>query len=210
MSAFSRVIVPNYTSEPRIAGATLVSVGISGKSQERGTTAAGIRWFEDFPPIDHTSQAGRQWIGHLRYRLRSPDSFTIRPYRYGGTPDGSDFAADATGAIAGASQTGSSIDLDSFGSDGTIPAGNYLTGIGPGACFLLSDLTIASGAGTASIDPPIFDLGHAPTDGGTVTLNGVVNARIANKAAIDEFLGTIEQSVYTRVGIRIVFQETLE
>lgn len=209
MTAFSRTFAPNEMSEPAIMGMPLVSRGRAGVSQSRGTTAVGIAWTEQWPIIDHQSQAGRTFIGHVRYRLRSPDSFTITPYRYQGTPAGSVLAAGATGTVNGANQTGSMIALAGFGSDGTVPAGNYLTGIGSGAVFLIADLTISGGAGAAHIDPPIFDLAHAPANGATVTLNGPVNAIIANRVDVRKWLATVQQTEYVN-GLTLTFAETCE
>lgn len=204
MSAFSRSLVPNFVSEPEIMGAPLVSVGASGKSQSRASTAVGIRWTERWPIIDHTSASGRAFLAEVRRRLRAPDSFTVRPYRYG-TAMGT-LPAGTTGTINGANQTGSSINLDGFGSDGTLKEGDYFTGIGPGAVFLTADATVSGGSVTISIDPPIFDVAHAPADGATVTLNGLVNARIANHP---RFPGTVSQSQYV-AGLELVFAETCE
>lgn len=206
MSAFTRAVVPNEFTEYRFASAPFVSVGHSGKSQQRGTTAVGITWSESWPIIDHLTAAGRAFISEVRFRLNSPDSFTIAPYRYlaamGTVPAGT------AGEVNGASQTGTMFTLDNFAADGTLAVGDYLTGIGPGAVDIRAAATVSGGAVTVEVWPPVYDIAHAPADGAAVTLNGLVNARIANAAQISEWLATVQQTEHVD-GLTLVFQETL-
>lgn len=162
--ALSRLATP-----PRFPGA-LQSWGTSGKGQVRGVQNMGRMWTETYPLLDASTPAVRALLEAINRSLRTGVLWDVQhPYLHrriglgGGTP-----------LVNGASQTGSSINIDgaAAGVTGWLKAGDIISIVGCPVVFDVSEDVTTSGGGTATIpiNPPIFT-GQSPADNAAVTID---------------------------------------
>lgn len=174
MAVFPRTIIPRTCSVPK-KPAPLIS-GTQGLKREfRQTAAVGVTWRETWPALDMSQQSVREFVMEIQRLWTQGESFTITPLEWR-TAAGT-LATGTTGLVDGAGQSGGSLVTDGWAA-GTILAGDYITVAGiPHALWLRANVTVAAGAATFSIDPPIAS-GQSPGDNDVVTVNGLLTCQI--------------------------------
>ena len=205
MAVFPRNIAPAEPGWP--AGpAPLISRSHSSKPQVRSTLAAGVMWSESWAPLQMSNVAERAFLADVQSFARTGIELDIRPFHHR-TAKGT-IAVDATGAVDGAGQSGTTLVTDGWSVGGTVKKGDYITVVGvPYALWIMADAT-ASGGGsiTFTVDPPVFVGPTQPLDNAVVTLNGLLRARIVEPPSWPEALQGLE--VYR--GLRLTFAESRE
>lgn len=166
MPTFPRTIVPRESTGFSFP-APLMSVGHSGKLQVRATNQAGRTWSEAFPPIHANHEDARELLITIRNGHRNGTVFDV-DHRHYQTKNGS-----GTGSplVAGASQTGSSLNTDTWtGSDPVLKAGDLIRLAGLNQIYeLTADApNLAAGATTLAIYPPIV-VGGSPANDAAIT-----------------------------------------
>jgi hypothetical protein len=175
------------------------------KVQIRTTAAVGMEWTEEWRPLEDNVAGVRSFLAKVDRWQRSGEQLYVRPYFHSQTSQGT-LAVDATGAVNGASQTGSSLVSDGWTASGTLKEGDYITIASfPYAMMVTADAA-ADGSGnmTIPIDPPMF-VGTSPGDGNTITVNGVLTCYIVDEV---NYPAAFQLDVYT--GLRITFREVVE
>jgi hypothetical protein len=126
-----------------------------------------------------SDEDAKEFLAYVRATWRAGTSVDIvhRDYL---TPNGS---AEGTPLVKGASQTGSTIDVDGItGTPGAgwLKAGDVISFAGINCVYdVTADVTEAAGDATIPISPPIYT-GGSPADDAAVTITGVsVKAVIA-------------------------------
>lgn len=135
----------------------------------------GRRWEVDvaLPPMKHAD--ARIWIAWLAQLDGTYNTFTIGD-PLGATPQGS---AGGTPLVAGASQTGASLNIDgcTLSQTGWLKAGDYIqlgTG-GDARLYMVTADVNSSGTGTATL--PIWpSITTAPADNASVVVSSTVGA----------------------------------
>ena len=143
--------------------------------QQQVINHAGRRWEVDvtLPPMKHAD--ARIWLAWLAKLDGSLNTFTIGD-PLGCVPQGE---AGGTPLVAGASQTGSSLDVDgcTLSQTGWLKAGDYIQ-IGTGAdarLYMVTDDVDTDGAGAATINVwPAINI--APADNAAIVVSSTVGA----------------------------------
>lgn len=177
MPPFPRTIVPNGTDAPQTLAAPYISRTRNSKRFVRPTLGGGFGWSEHFPPLDASLATVRAFLFDIDYFYAQAITVQVRPYHW--SVAGGTIPTDATGAVNGAPQSGTSLITDGWTPGGTIAKGSYLHVAGVGHAVKVMAPAGADGGGniTFSIDPPIW-LGNSPADDAVVTLNGLLDCHI--------------------------------
>jgi hypothetical protein len=201
MPAWSRTVLPASVTPPRLPEA-LKSIGGTGKVQTRTPLMVGFGWEEAYPPLLWTDHAVAKWLAEVDAYWHSGVPFTVQHLAYqtqrgvgGGAP-----------LVNGASQTGSSINVDGAPNSVTfLRAGDFVRlGALAYAQQLTADaVTNGSGQVALSLKPPIVS-GNSPADNAAVTYGSsfsfqcVLVSYDPGEAGPDQFI----------TGLRLGFQET--
>lgn len=183
MPAFPSTIKPKSNTEFTVPGPQ-IAIAQSGKVNIRSTTQIGRVWREVYFG-DVRDNDFRKLMATVRNYFRSGTSFTISHQdhltpkgAYGGSP-----------LVAGADQTGSTINLD--GASNTITnwsrAGDLVTFANITPVYEVTADTDSDGGGLVAlpITPPIFS-GGSPADNAVVTTTGVTVTAIIVAADFPE------------------------
>ncbi|KKK54991.1 hypothetical protein LCGC14_3079090 [marine sediment metagenome] len=171
MPSWPRSTLPKRNGEFAIAP-SLQHLSQSGKLTTRSTTQVGRSWTETYL-VDVRDNDDRTLMATVRNYLRNGTIFTIghRDHltpkgTYGGSP-----------LVAGASQTGATINLDAASATITnwARAGDLVTFAGITLVYEVTADTNSDGGGLVAlpIDPPIF-AGSSPADDAALTTTAVV------------------------------------
>lgn len=176
MPSWPRDIIPKRNTEFSVP-ASLLHLAQSGKLTTRSTTQVGRTWTETYL-VDVRGNNDRKLMATVRNYLRNGTTFDIT-HRDHLTPKG---AYGGTPLVAGASQTGATINLD--GASATITnwarAGDLVTFASINTVYEVTADTNSDGGGLVAlpIDPPIF-VGSSPANNAALTTTAVtVRARV--------------------------------
>jgi len=201
MADFPRTIIPARTSAFLLPGA-YTSWGRSGKVQTRTLGARGRSWEEEFPTMDVTAQATREFLAIINDYKRSGDSFTISHWDYR-TPKGT---GAGTPKVDGAAQTGSSLVTDGWTINQTVfRAGDIflVAGVLDAKDVLADAASDGSGDCTISFGPPILS-GNSPAENAVITATAVKMTCVLVDVILPRSGPTRAQS-----GLKLVFKEAL-
>ena len=176
MPNWPRDIIPKRNSEFSVPP-SLQHLAQSGKLTTRSTTQVGRRWTETYL-VDVRGNNDRKLMATVRNYLRNGTTFDI-VHRDHLTPKG---AYGGSPLVAGASQTGATINLDAASSTITnwSRAGDLVTFANINTVYEVTADTNSDGGGLVAlpIDPPIF-VGSSPANNAPLTTTGVtVRARV--------------------------------
>ncbi len=176
MPSWPRSTLPKLNGEFEIAP-SLQHLAQSGKLTTRSTTQVGRSWTETYL-VDVRDNNDRELMATVRNYLRNGTTFTIT-HRDHLTPKG---AYGGSPLVAGANQTGATINLDaaSGGVTNWARAGDLVTFSGITLVYEVTANTNSDGGGLVAlpIDPPIF-AGSSPADNAPLTTTAVaVTARV--------------------------------
>lgn len=204
MAVFPRSIAPAEPGWPE-GPAPLISRSHNSKPQVRSTLSAGVTWSESWAPLQMSNAAERAFLADVQSFARTGVELDIRPFHFR-TAKGT-IAVDATGAVNGANQSGTTLNTDGWPVGGTVKKGDYITVAGvPYALWIQADATAAGGVISFTIDPPIFVGPTQPLDDAVVTLNGLLRARIIEPPSWPRALQGLE--IYR--GLTLTFAESRE
>ncbi len=171
MPSWPRSTLPRRNSEFAIPP-SLQHLSQSGKLTTRSTTQVGRSWTESYL-VDVRDNNDRELMATVRNYLRNGTTFDI-VHRDHLTPKG---AYGGSPLVAGAAQTGATINLDaaSTGITNWARAGDLVTFAGITLVYEVTANTNSDGGGLVAlpIDPPIF-VGSSPADNAPLTTTGVV------------------------------------
>lgn len=169
MADFPRTILPRSATPLRGTGA-LQSIGNTGKIQRRSVMQKGRWWTETYPPFRPGEATGRAFLAFVDEAWGAGLAFDIEHRNYlthngGGT---------GSPLVAGASQTGTSLNTDTWGgSDPVLRAGDLISiGTFPRILLTADAPNLAAGATTLSIWPPFYT-GNSPANNAPITYTGV-------------------------------------
>ena len=171
MPNWPRDIIPKRNSEFAVA-ASLQHLAQSGKLTTRSTTQVGRSWTETYL-VDVRGNNDRKLMATVRNYLRNGTTFDIT-HRDHLTPKG---AYGGSPLVAGADQTGATINLDAASATITnwARAGDLVTFAGITLVYEVTADTNSDGGGLVAlpIDPPIF-VGSSPGNNAVLTTTAVV------------------------------------
>lgn len=146
----------------------------------------------------------------IEERHRGGGRVLVRPWslRVARSTDsvGARLPVDTAGQVSGAGQSGTSLAVTSFPANCTLKRRDYLTCVGvPYALKIMADVTLDGlGAGTVTIDPPIYVGPTQPANGAQLLLNGLLDCFIIGPEAPSSVNG-----VEWYEGISVRFEEAV-
>ena len=199
MPTWPRTIKPQKVTPPKVPGPQF-GIAQSGKINTRSTTQVGRAWVEKYL-IDNSDADGRTLTALVEDYFRRGQTFDI-DQQLNLTPLGS---TGGSPLVKGASQTGTSINIDAATASQTpwIKGGDIVTFAGLTLVYKITADANSDGSGnvTLPIVPAIFS-GNSPADNAPVTTTGVTaQAKIIGYDPADA--GPNEFSILT-----VAFQES--
>lgn len=175
MADFPRTIPPALVNLPSIPTG-LVNVGRTGKTHRRSELRAGFEWQEQWAALRLSDPDVQALLAFIEQYYNTLDSFTITHYLVPGSGLDPNGAGGGTPLVAGASQTGTSIDVDGFPTSTTdvVRAGDVVRFAGLDGVYRITADASSDGAGAATLSIiPTIPAGGSPADNAALTLSSV-------------------------------------
>lgn len=204
MPTFPRTLEPSRAEEPKVPGG-MIHVGDTGVLQVRNATQAGRVWEERWRDLRRGVAAVEELLAYIEWAHATKTILDVVHPGMRGSGAAPLGAGGGTPLIAGASQTGESINTDGWSASvaNVVRAGDVIRIAGLNPLFKIVESASSDGLGAATIrvSPPIL-VGSSPADNAPITRTGcTIRAVVADYTAP---LGRPGQFVS---GMRVTFRE---